>query len=330
MLLLLLGLAGLGGLLWEIDFLAVFGVLSQLSPWALPILLLPSVAMYLIDAAAWRVTVPMADGLFGFWKLLAIRTAGEAVNITTPTASLGGEPVKAYLLTAFNVPLAQGLASVIVAKAAMIVAQIAFMLIGLAMGMYVLWEEQSIGTLIMGSVVAVGMAIFLAGGMMAIRLHGFFSGLYGVLDRLGIRTGWLERHKAALLAVDRNIMEFYAGERARCFLAAGLFLLGFCCEGLEVSVILWFLGATAAPMAALSIGALSLLIKNGSSFIPWSLGAQDGGNMLLVSAFGWAEPIGVAFALLRRVREAVWIGAGLLLLLVLPGGRREQAVGESG
>ncbi len=83
-------------------------------------------------------------------------------------------------------------------------------------------------------------------------------------------------------------------------------------EALEVYVIIYYLGGPAI--------ALSVFIKGGTFFIPGSLGAQDGGNMLLLSAFGYSDVTGIIFALLRRFRELVWIGLGLLCL-TLVGGR---------
>ena len=45
--------------------------------------------------------------------------------------------------------------------------------------------------------------------------------------------------------------------------------------------------------------------------------------MLLLSAFGYSDVTGITFALLRRFRELVWIGLGLLCL-ALVGGRQQQ------
>jgi hypothetical protein len=42
--------------------------------------------------------------------------------------------------------------------------------------------------------------------------------------------------------------------------------------------------------------------------------------MLLLRAFGYSDVTGITFALLRRFRELVWIGLGLLCLM-LAGGR---------
>ena len=67
-------------------------------------------------------------------------------------------------------------------------------------------------------------------------------------------------------------------------------------------------------LSAISIGALSVFVKSSTFFIPGSLGAQDGGNLLLLSVFGYSDLTGITFALLRRFRELVWIGIGLLCL----------------
>ena len=49
--------------------------------------------------------------------MYVVRMIGEAYNNITPTASLGGEPVKAWLLKAnWGVPLRDAGASLVIAK----------------------------------------------------------------------------------------------------------------------------------------------------------------------------------------------------------------------
>jgi hypothetical protein len=59
------------------------------------------------------------------------------------------------------------------------------------------------------------------------------------------------------------------------------------------------------------------------------LGAQDGGNLLLLKAFGYSDLTGMTFALLRRFRELVWIIIGLACLAILgknpPGSQRSKS-----
>ncbi len=70
-------------------------------------------------------------------------------------------------------------------------------------------------------------------------------------------------------------------------------------------------------LSAFSIAAISVLIKAAGFFIPGSLGAQEGGYLLLLLTFGYDEVTGIAFALIRRLREVLWIMIGLVLLALM-------------
>lgn len=80
------------------------------------------------------------------------------------------------------------------------------------------------------------------------------------------------------------------------------------------------MGQSINVLPAIAIGALSVFIKGGTFFIPGSLGAQDAGNLFLLSAFGYGEVTGITFALLRRFREFVWIALGLGCLTMMTKG----------
>ncbi len=252
-----------------------------------------------------------------FWKLLAVRTAGEVVNMTTPTAYVGGEPLKAYLLKRYGVPMVDGLASVVIAKTTMTIAQITFILIGLASGFWLLGAGGSPGQTIMAGLLSAGLLAFGVGAFVLVQRRGIFTWFLEMLNTFGLRIRFLESRREELLELDRTIAGFYAQNRAGFLLSTGLFFLGWLAEALEVFVILYCLGGPAAVLTSLAIGGLSVFIKGGAFFIPGSLGAQDAGNLLLVTTFGYSEVTGITFALLRRFRELVWIGLGLVCLGII-------------
>ena len=74
----------------------------------------------------------------------------------------------------------------------------------------------------------------------------------------------------------------------------------------------------------MALSALSVFIKSRTFFIPGSLGVQDGGNLLLLEAFGFSDVAGITFALLRRFRELVGVGPGLPCLTGGSGIEQEQ------
>jgi uncharacterized protein (TIRG00374 family) len=318
--LLVLGALTLSALVWHIGIGRIYDAVTQLDPAAMVLVLLPSLLMYVLEAYGWRVTLGTWAKGVPFWRILAIRTAGEVVNMTTPTAYVGGEPLKAYLLNRQGVPLVEGLASVVTAKTTMTVAQILFILAGIGLGFWLLGSGGSAGQTITAGLVSAGLLLFGVGAFVIVQRHGMFSWILNLLRRIGLRIQFLEAREQQLLELDRTIAGFYSHRRQAFLLSTGLFLLGWLAEAVEVYVMVRCMGQSINVLPAVAIGALSVFIKGGTFFIPGSLGAQDAGNLFLLSAFGYDEVTGITFALLRRFREFVWIALGLGCLAIMTKG----------
>ena len=315
-----LGALTLSLLIWHIGITRIYEAVTQLGPAAMTVILLASLLMYVLEADGWGVTLGRWAMDVPFWRVLAIRTAGEVVNMTTPTAYVGGEPLKAYLLKRQGVPLVEGLASVVTAKTTMTIAQILFILAGIGLGFWLLGSDGSAGQTITAGLVSAGLLLFGVGAFVIVQRQGMFTWSLKLLRRLGLRLQFLESREQKLLELDRTIADFYARQRSAFLLSTGLFLLGWLAEALEVFVMVLCLGQPITVLTAIAIGALSVFIKGGTFFIPGSLGAQDAGNLLLMTAFGYGEVTGITFALLRRFREFVWIAIGLACLAIMTKG----------
>ncbi len=313
-LLLLLGFLTLTLLVWHIGPGNIYEAAASLGPTALGVILLPSLAMYLIEAYGWKVTIGPSGARVPFGSILAIRTAGEVVNMTTPTAYVGGEPLKAYLLQRHGVPMVEGLASVVIAKTTMTIAQILFILIGIALAFWLIGTKGSSGQIVAAAVLGAGVLAFGIAAFVFVQRQGLFIWVLEVLRKIGWRINFLESREDKLRSLDQTILNFYTSHRSTFYISTGLYFFGWLAEAMEVFVIVAYLGGPAGWLSALSIGALSVFIKGGTFFIPGSLGAQDAGNLLLLQAFGYSDVTGITFALLRRFRELVWIGIGLLCL----------------
>ncbi|HYL80421.1 MAG TPA: flippase-like domain-containing protein [Candidatus Acidoferrum sp.] len=317
--LLVLGLVTLVGLVWHIGPARIIEAAAGVGSTAVVLILLPSVLMYVLEAFGWRLTLGRHGLGVGFLRLLAIRTAGEVVNMTTPIAYVGGEPLKAYLLKRQGVPLVEGMASVVTAKTTMTIAQVLFILLGIALGLWVLGTPGNSQISVLAVSVSVMVLLFGTVVFVAVQRHGLFTALLGTLRLCGIRIGFLEAREEKLRALDRAILDFYARDRRGFLLSTAVYFLGWLAEALEVYVILSCLSLPVSVASAVSIGALSAFIKGGTFFIPGSVGAQEGGNLVLLLAVGYTDLSGITFALLRRLRELVWIAVGLVCLAVLGG-----------
>jgi hypothetical protein len=89
--------------------------------------------------------------------------------------------------------------------------------------------------------------------------------------------------------------------------------LGWVTGVLELYLTLYFVGVPVSFKELWIIESLLLLIRAGSFFIPLSLGAQEGGLILIFTSIGMAGPLGLSVSFVRRIRELVWIALGLLL-----------------
>lgn len=314
-----IGLFALVLIVWQIGPQRIYDAAAQLGPVALLIMLIPSSIMYAVEAYGWKVTLGPSAKDIPFWRVLAIKTAGEVVNLTTPAGYIGGEPLKAYLLTKYHVPMVEGLASVVIAKTTKTIAEVLFILLGITLAIWRVDSDGSLGQTVVAALVSVSLLLLVTSSLVYAQREGFFTWLLEFTRKIGLKIRFLETREEQLRSLDRMILEYYSHNRRAVYSSTGLFFLSWMAEALEVYVIIWYLGGPALVLSAISINALSVFIKGGSFFIPGSLGAQDIGNYFLLKDFGYSDVAGVTFALLRRFRELIWIGIGLLCLVVLRG-----------
>ncbi|MBY0274260.1 flippase-like domain-containing protein, partial [Candidatus Binatia bacterium] len=311
-LLLLLGFATLGVLLYEVntqDLLARFLALG----WRAPLLLWPYGLIAIIDGWAYSFTLPR-NGVRRppLLSLIMIRLAGESVNTLTPTAYLGGEPVKAMLLVKRGITTASSTVSVVVAKTALTVGQIVFVLLGIML------------TLERFDIVHDGDVLFIAlcaGGAIFVALlvrwqqRGLFVKLSRVGERFGLRGARFQRFASVAPEIDRELGGYYRTRGTDFAITTGLHFLGWLLGTVEVKVFADLLQYPISWRDAFIIEAISQPLSLGSALIPGALGVREAGGVAIFGMLGLDESAGLALWLLRRVREAVYNGVGLLYLM---------------
>jgi uncharacterized protein (TIRG00374 family) len=303
--LLLAGIAVIAYLIAQVGPGAIWSAFRALSWWLLLLLAFPTCVAVLVDTLGWRFTFLRPPRSFG--RLLAVRLAGEAVNLGTPTASVGGEPVKAYLLRP-EVPLRDALASVVVDKTTGVVSQVLLLGVGLGAAGVLLAMPRSL-TLAMAAALAVEIAC--VAGFVAAQLRGALGGSGRLLARLRMPPG--RERQAALDGMDSALRATYLTNTGGLVASVACHLLGFAAGTLEIYLVVRILGIPISPAAAFAIGAFSTAVKFFSFMVPASLGALEGGNVALFAAFGLPGAVGLTYTLVRRLREIAWIAAGFLI-----------------
>lgn len=306
----LLALAGLVGLVLMADPRTILREVSRVGWGGFALFCLPSGLIYLLDALGWRLCFERPPPV-SFLRLLSIRMAGETINNTLPVAQMGGEPVKALLLERHGVPMAEGLASVIVAKAEVALAQFVFVLCGVVAALLVGGAGRQVAV---GAAVMVALGLLGTGAAIVVLRRGPGRLLAALSARLGLLAGPVERHRARLERLDAALAGVYAKGPGRAWLVFVVFLAAWLLETLEVWIFARALDLPIGPLAALAIASLITVARGVGSFSPGSLGVVEGGGVLLFVAFGQTEAVALAFAVVRRARDLIWIVVGLSVL----------------
>ncbi len=305
-LLLALGLVIFVGLIWQIGFQRILSYLQPLG-WKFVLVFLPFLPVVACDTLGWRYGFERTPPL-GFLRFMAMQIAGKAVNAVTPLLPVGGEPIKAHLLQTHGVPLAEGLASVVISTTASAIALGLFVLA--VTGFLFAYLGLPIPLLkAIGSVLLIG--VVLVGAFVFAQTRGLFGGLLGMARRLKLGLSLLEEGARDL---DRTVAGYYRHRRGRFALAVAFNVLGSLVEGLEAYVLLMLLELPRSPVVAIGIVALSSAVRAASFMVPGNLGVQEGGNVVIFLSFGLPPDAAMAFSILRRIRELGWSAAGLLFL----------------
>ena len=304
----MLGVALLAALVAQNDPAAVLTSITDLS-WRLGIVVFfPAVLVALFDTFGWRYA--FLSGAVPFGPLAASRLAGEAFNMATPTAAVGGEAVKAWLLRG-HAPLDATLASVIVAKTTITLGQGLYFILGVV----VAWRTGLTGSaLLHGMLWLLGIEAVALGLFVLVQTRGMLGWTLRLLERLGVRP---PRGQATLGRVDDALEQFYRTAPERLGLSIGFHFIAWALGSVETWLILKFLGSEVSLATATVIEAFGTAVKVATFLVPASLGVLEGGFLATFATLGLSSTTAISFSLVRRLREAVWVAIGLIAFAVM-------------
>lgn len=304
-LLLLAGLAAFGWFVVQAQPGRLLAELRQVG-WAAGVIFLPYLAVYAADTRGWQMTlVPRPSA--GFPALFRVRWAGEALNNVMPSAYVGGEALKAWLLQRHGVSMVVSAPAALVSKTIQTLAQLVF-LAAAAAAFLSLGTAPPVFRWVLLLVLAGGLAG--AAGLLALQWRGFFRTITGVARRLGIRSRRLEARAAELHRFDAAVGTFYRNERARFRASFLWYLTGWLLDTTEILLVARLFGVPLSWPQALAIEALTGVVKVANVVIPGALGVQESGIVLLCRLAGAPVDFGMSYALLRRAREVLFVAVG--------------------
>jgi uncharacterized protein (TIRG00374 family) len=283
--------------------------------------LLPLLTIYpfifAFDTLGWFYSFPKSlPKHVPFLDLYVIRIIGETLNAVIPwAASLGGEPVKVELLASkYGIRRSEGFASILIVHTTFWVSLNLFV-IG---AILVTFKTLPLTPVLWKSVLAFLLGLGLVAVLLIIGLHfGVFKKVHSIGESFkwwGDKSG---EKKIRFLQLDDQIKKFYTQDPKRFALSTVFNFLGWLTGTLEVYWIMHILGQPVGLTEAWLLEALIQVLRIVTFFIPSSLGAQEGGIVLIFSQFGFTGALSLTFAVIRRLREIVWLAVGLFLWSLL-------------
>ncbi len=275
--------------------------------WWFPVLVLLYAFVELAFAYGWKVIIGRRrDGPVRFSDTFAAYLASSSVNYFT---AVGGEPIRASLL-AGKIGYPRALATVTVHRHAEMTSQFVYLLLGAGLTLAHFHLPAFLRWAALGSLVLFGAVILWM--TFALR-RGAFAGVLDRLSRGPFKR--LERFRPAAAKLDASIGEIYERRQEHFLESVAWCFPGWCGGVLETYIIMRLLSPKAGFYEAVAIETLAMLVNTALFFIPGRIGTAEGVRAALWVLVGFTAAQGIAYGLVRRARELVWLVPGVVVLL---------------
>lgn len=260
---------------------------------------------FLFQTWRWQYILKHFKYKVSFGKLILHRYAGWAINFLTPSAQLGGDPIRVVLLGKEGVRRRDAVFSVVVDK----VLQLTGLIIFVMMGFVFLFFRQMVTKdifMTFGLALIFFICLLVWFYIASIKNIGFFSSIFRAL-----RLDKIERFRKTYnktLIVEEALREFYADHWGKFVWLLVLSVAGEAYEIIEYLIIGHFMGfdfTFSEVFLIRSLPCLAYLIP-----IPGALGVLEGGHAAIFALLGININVFV-FVLIVRIKDLINVVIGL-------------------
>jgi uncharacterized protein (TIRG00374 family) len=296
---------------WLLHKLGLRSIESNLSnlKWGFLAILLASLVWHILKTFAWMLALEPGSHDIGFRSFFRARLIGEAFNYLAILSSVGGDPVKAYVLNG-RLRLSRGMASVILDR----VLYTATCLIFIILGIVAFLAHFPVGTqLYTVMMITLGCVVVLWGAFCAMFYFRLpvISKTLKVLSSLPYLKKRFREKRASFDKIDELIFDLFNYHRWRFLAIMGMHLLSFALSVLEIHIILFCVGNPVSVQVSFLLASLTLVFNSLSVFVPANLGSFEGAHYLMFHMLNLSPDLGLTLAIAKRIRALFWVGIGL-------------------
>lgn len=274
---------------------------------ALPLVMLPSLAWHLLRAAGWYACFPR-DQRPSYWTVFRVRLASDGVGYFT-IRGVASEPLRIVLLMGKVSPVVAAAASVLERTAMGIMSLLGvgvFAAVAVSSDMLPPgWQGVFRGIAITAAIVLFLSFLFLN------RRERYFGPL---VELLYAKTGWSwagGRTVRAIRAVEDLFLKLARTSNRRIRLLVLISMVCYALMALEVYLVFWAIDQPISIWIGTIVETFTRAASVPGGAIPGNLGALEASNVAVVKALGLVG--GGTLALFRRVRSLIFATLGLAL-----------------
>lgn len=300
---------GLALTLWLVahaGLVAVLTAASQVGWRGFAVICLYQVAIFLPLGMAWYVLIPdsppLRESRVFIWSRMVRDAAAEAL----PFSQVGGMALGARAAILHGVPSPLAVGSMIVDVTTEMLAQIAYIVLGLVILFVRVSDTSRAQSLTLPLVI--GVVLLSIGGGLFVALQRY--GHHWIARKLAPRL--FPAAEAATTAVASTLDAIYRS-RLRIGFSLALHFFSWVTSAIGTWIALRLMGSQVDVAPVIAIESLVYAARSAGFVIPNALGVQEAAYVLFAPLFGVAEGQGLAVSLLKRGRDYA-IGIPILVI----------------
>ena len=306
-------LVGIGILIYLINAIGwdkLWDSLQRIGWWGLPLLTI-SLFWNVLHTMAWQRILKFMGHSVPLFKLYQLKLIAEAVNTVAPSANLGGDTLRAYLIKT-DVPLSDGLPSVVIDKTLDYITKMLFNMGGLGIALFFIEIPQNI---LMGCVVYLAIIFVLNGLWVWVQIRGLSGGVLKLTQWIPPLRKFLDSKREQMATLDKNLQKSYTQGLSSLIFAGTCHTIARFFGVLEVVVIMNLLGAPISYVEALFFIAFINVVNGVFFLIPGQLGASEWAQQYILEKLNYPLAPSLGLAVVRRIRKYILTGIGFIFLM---------------
>lgn len=278
------------------------------------ILLVSTFIAYVLGTLGWWVCLGNERHAIKIRQLFAIRQVGETVGLYNPASVVGGDLLKAKLLSSHGVTRRKATESVAVSRLSAMISQVVLLIIS-AIWLLIRQGEKIATVTTIALVILI--TLLLAVSLITIRLLNKKTTSEKLQNPNN--TTLFQNLQTRIRKLLGQCQQFYQQQNRAFWMSFGLYFLHWIAGSMEFYLIMHFTGYDITLMHGVLMDMGVVIIKSIAGFIPGQIGIEELANQLVLLAVGIGTgSLWITVSVLRRARQLCWLALSALLYLTIP------------